>query len=43
VTAIYYKLQRYDDAQKAPGTTPAAAPAPANGQVANPTPPNGSN
>ena len=44
VTAIYYKLQRYDDAQKAPGVTPGAPPAPANGQAANPaTTPNGSN
>jgi hypothetical protein len=30
VTPIFYKLQRYEDAQKAPeGTTPAGAPAPA--------------
>jgi len=44
VTAIYYKLQRYDDAQKAPGVTPGAPPAPANGQAANPaTTPNGNN
>ena len=33
VTAIYYKLQRYDDAQKAPAAT-----APAAGQAANPAP-----
>jgi hypothetical protein len=41
VTAIYYKLQRYEDAAKAPAeTTPAAAPAaaPATGQAANPGP-----
>jgi hypothetical protein len=45
VTAIYYKLQRYDDAQKAPVAAPGAAPAPApaNGQAANPTAPNGNN
>ena len=43
VTAIYYKLQRYDDAQKAPATTPAAAPSPTNGQTANPAAPNGNN
>jgi hypothetical protein len=37
VTAIYYKLQRYDDAQKpAPGTAP--TPAPATGEAANPAP-----
>jgi hypothetical protein len=40
VTAIYYKLQRYEDAQKNPAGTPAAAPAaaPAPGQAANPAP-----
>jgi hypothetical protein len=39
VTAIYYKLQRYDDAMKTPaGTLPTAAPAPTTGDVANPTP-----
>jgi hypothetical protein len=41
VTAIYYKLQRYDDAMKAPaGAAPAATPAPTptTGEVANPTP-----
>jgi hypothetical protein len=43
VTAIYYKLQRYDEAQKAPATTPAAAPSPTNGQTANPAAPNGNN
>lgn len=43
VTAIYYKLQRYDDAQKAPAAVPGAAPAPASGQAANPTQPNGTN
>jgi hypothetical protein len=41
VTAIYYKLQRYEDVAKAPaGTTPTAAPAPTTaGEVANPAPP----
>jgi hypothetical protein len=46
VTAIYYKLQRYDEAQKAPAATPGApaAPAPANGTAAaNPPQPNGTN
>jgi hypothetical protein len=40
VTAIYYKLQRYDDAQKAPAPAPGtpAAPAPTSGQAANPGP-----
>jgi hypothetical protein len=38
VTAIYYKLQRYDEAQKAPAAAPGAAPAPATGQAANPGP-----
>jgi len=41
VTAIYYRLQRYDDAQKEPaGPVPAGAPAPAptTGQAANPSP-----
>ena len=48
VTAIYYRLQRYDDAQKNPGgtmptgTTPATTPA--AGDAANPAPtPTGSN
>jgi hypothetical protein len=41
VTAIYYKLQRYDDAQKAPapatpGTAPAGAPSPTTGDQAAP-------
>jgi len=39
VTAIYYKLQRYDDAQKTPaGTLPTNPTAPATGQAANPGP-----
>ncbi len=42
VTAIYYRLQRYEDAQKEPaGPVPAgtpAAPAPTTGQAANPAP-----
>ena len=39
VTAIFYKLQRYEDAQKTPaGTLPTTAPAPATGQAANPAP-----
>lgn len=38
VTALYYKLQRYDDAQKNTPAQPGAAPAPATGQVANPNP-----
>jgi hypothetical protein len=44
VTAIYYKLQRYDEAQKAPAAAPGtpAAPAPTSGQAANPGP-NGAN
>jgi hypothetical protein len=42
VTAIYYKLQRYDDAQKpAPGVAP--GPSPSTGQASNPTPPTGTN
>ena len=41
VTAIYYKLQRYDDAQKAP--IPGAAPAPAAGDAAAPPAPAPSN
>jgi hypothetical protein len=43
VTAIYYRLQRYDEAQKAPAAAPGAPPAPASGQAANPTVPNGGN
>ena len=44
VTAIYYKLQRYDEAQKAPAAAPGTptAPAPTTGQAANPGP-NGTN
>jgi len=45
VTAIYYKLQRYEDVAKspanaAPEATPATTPAPAPtaGQAANPNP-----
>jgi hypothetical protein len=42
VTAIYYKLQRYDEAMKTPAGTPPAAtpatPAPTTGDAANPTP-----
>ena len=39
VTAIYFKLQRYDDAQKTPaGTMPTAAPAPAAGEASNAAP-----
>jgi len=41
VTAIYYRLQRYEDAQKEPaGPVPAGTPAPAptTGQAANPAP-----
>ncbi len=46
VTAIFYKLQRYEEAQKTPAATPGApaAPAPANGTAAaNPPQPNGTN
>ena len=42
VTAIYYKLQRYDEAQKAPAT-PGAAPAPTTGDAAAPPAPAPSN
>jgi hypothetical protein len=38
VTAIYYKLQRYDDAQKQPTPGTAPTPAPTTGQAANPAP-----
>jgi hypothetical protein len=43
VTPIYFKLQRYEDAQKAPapvpGTAPAATPAGNSGEVTPPPPP----
>lgn len=40
VTAIYYRLQRYEDAQKGPEPVPGApqAPAPTTGQAATPSP-----